>query len=245
MKNSDFGIWATWYDLDATDVDNYLHWAHNTYLPSLQQQTSYTWAAHYRYRGGGAQMDQVKTTVVMHTQDHIGQGSQFLMLVGAPSVHAFFNPYVEDIPNDQRTQKMLELRKGVRTLMLTQEACIHGPSIHTQNSPGPSPAIQMGTLRAKTIESEFDLIKWYAQYRLPSMEKMTGCVRTSKWSAVAGWAKHGILYEFESLDHRLRYFEKGHESLALETTHWTHRITRASFHAPGSPFIGERIWPAV
>ena len=41
---------------------------------------------------------------------------------------------------------------------------------------------------------------------------------------------------------RLKHFEQGHESLALDPSHWTNRITRASIHAPGSPFIGERIW---
>ena len=245
MINSDLGLWAVWYDLDPIDVDRYLHWAHHFYLPMIQQRPNYSWCAHYRYHGGGVQMDQVKSTVVTHTQENIGQGSQFLILVGAPNVHVFFNPFVEEIPNDEVTQEMLAIRKGVRTLMLTQEACVHGPSSQAQNLLTPAPAIQMGTLRAKTIEAEFDLIKWYAQYRLPSMERMSGCIRTSKWSGVAGWAKHGILYEFESLAHRLKFFEQGHESLALESTHWTHRITKASFHAPGSPFIGERIWPKV
>ena len=242
----DQGIWATWYDVDEKDQLRYLDWAHKSYMPFLQQRPGFAWVAHYRYEGGGAQMRQVKDTVVSHTDQDIGAGNQYLMLVGAPSTHTFFNPFVDDIAMPEGFSDMLALREGVRTVMFTEEARVEGPSGAMQSGNGmPAPAIQMGTLRARSIEAEFDLIRWYAQYRLPSMAKMQGCVRTRKLTGVAGWAKHGILYEFESLEMRLKHFEQSHESLALDPTHWTNRITRASLHAPGSPFIGARIWPSA
>jgi len=240
------GIWATWYDIATPDLASYLEWAHGAYLPFLRQQAGYRWVAHYRHAGGGAQMARVKETVVSHTDEALGHGSQYLVLVGAESAHAFFSPALDELALPDGFAPMLALREGVRTAVFTREASVDGPS--RQSQPGdsePAPAIQMGTLRPRSVEAEFDLIKWYAQYRLPSMAQMPGVVRTRKWAGIAGWPKHGILYEFESLAHRLEHFERPHESLALEPGHWTNRITRASVHAPGSPFIGERIWPAV
>jgi hypothetical protein len=240
------GLWGMWYDLAPTDSQRFLDWAHERWLPCLQRQAGVHWAAHYRYAGGGAQMAQVKGTIVNHTQDEIGQGSQYLVLLGAHDVHAFFSADFSEAPLPEGAGAMLALRQGLRTAAFALEAGVDGLSSATQDVRGvPAPAIQMGTLRPRSIDSEFDLIRWYAQYRLPSMARMPGVVRTRKWAGIAGWPKHGILYEFESLAHRLEHFERPHESLALEPSHWTHKITRASDHAPGSPFIGERIWPAV
>jgi hypothetical protein len=240
------GIWGTWYDLPEGDVQRYLDWAHQSYLPYLQALPGVRWVTHYRYAGGGAQMTKVKETVVSHTDEDIGHGSQYLVLAGAANVHAFFVPAFAEAAVPESFEAMLALRQGLRTAAFTLEAGVEGPSRHVQDDTGaPAAAIQMGTLRPRSIEAEFDLIRWYAQYRLPSMAKMAGVVRTRKWTGVAGWPKHGILYEFESLAHRLEHFERPHESLALDPGHWTNKITRASVHAPGSPFIGERIWPAA
>lgn len=240
----DTGFWATWYDLDDAQASSHLDWLHAEHLPRLARRPGWTWVAHYAYRGGGAQMDEVKSRVVSHTDDDVGRGSRYLLLAAAASPHVFFAPRADRVDEPPEVAERLAQRTGTRTAAFVQEARVEGPS-----SPGPlaasppSPAIQMGTLRARTIEAEFDLIAWYAQYRLPSMARMPGCVRTRKLAGIAGWPKHGILYEFESLAARLEHFERGHESLALDPAEWTGRITRASWHAPGSPFIGERTWP--
>ena len=240
------GFWATWYDLDAQDAAGHLAWLHAEHLPRLAATPGWAWVAHYRYVGGGEQMDAVKSTVVSHTDDDIGGGTQYLLIAGAGSPHVFFAPRADQAPVDPATAGRLAQRRGARTAAFVQEARVEGPAGPgpTPLSP-PSPAIQFGTLRARTVEAEFDLIAWYAQYRLPAMSRMPGCVRTRKLSGIAGWPRHGILYEFESLQARLSHFEQGHEHLALDPAQWTGRITRASWHAPGSPFIGERTWPPV
>lgn len=242
----ELGFWGTWYDLDAADRDAHLQWLHDEHLPALARRAGWSWVAHYRYVGGGAQMAEVKSRVVSHTDDDVGQGTQYLLLAAAASPHVFFAPRADRIDEPAAVAARLAQRRGVRTAAFVQEARVEGPA-----SPGaqavspPAPAIQMGTLRARTVDAGFDLIAWYAQYRLPSMARMPGCVRTRKLAGIAGWPAHGILYEFESLAARLEHFERGHESLALDPAEWTGRITRASWHAPGSPFIGERTWPPV
>jgi hypothetical protein len=97
----------------------------------------------------------------------------------------------------------------------------------------------------KSVEAEIDLARWYAQERLPLMSRMRACVRTRKLVSVAGWAKHGVLYEFESLEGRLKDHEEPHESKTLDSTARTGKMADNAVYPPGSPFVGERIWPVI
>jgi hypothetical protein len=218
----DHGIWATWYDLADADREKFLRWLHGEYLPELKMRPGFAWVAHYENKVGGPQMRQVGDIIERPGED-IGSGSQFLMLVGAPSPHTFLNPSVLQIENEapQRTRDMLAVRKGVR------------------------PAIFMEETRVRTIADEFDLGCWYAQYRLPHMAQMPGSVASRKLLCVAGWAKHAVMYEFTSLEARLAHFEEPHEALAVDPKEWTGRIVRYTIHTPGSPTVGQRIWPPV
>jgi hypothetical protein len=242
----DNGIWATWYDLADATRERFLAWQHETYCPYLRAQPGYVWVAHYRYTGGGPQMEQVKQSAVGHTQDTIGTGNQYLLLVGGLSPHTFFKPSIKDAELPVGFDAMLAQRVGTRTAIFTVEERVNGPEPR-QFGPGtgPGPAIQMGSFRMRTPEEEFDLGRWYAQYRLPFMAQLKGCIATRKLSGVAGWAKHSVLYEFTSLESRLRHFEEPHEALALDRTRWESQVIAGTVHAPGSPFIGERIWPPL
>ncbi len=240
----DQSIWATWYDLADESRASFLNWAHETYCPFLRVQPGIAWVAHYRYTGGGAQMELVKATAIGHTKEAIGIGSQYVLLVGATSAHTFFKPTIDELPLPAGSAAMLALRQGIRTAIFTEEARVNGPEPR-EFGPGstPGPAIQMGSFRMRTPEEDFDLGRWYAQYRLPFMARMPGCIATRKLIGVAGWAKHSVLYEFVSLEARLRNFEEPHEALALDSTRWESKVMAGTVHTPGSPFIGERIWP--
>ncbi|MEQ1775210.1 MAG: hypothetical protein ABL891_15640, partial [Burkholderiales bacterium] len=240
----DQGIWATWCDLADVSRERYLKWVHECYCPYLRVQPGYSWVAHYRYTGGGAQMERVKQTAIGYTQEAIGSGNQYLLLVGAASAHTFFKPSLDEITLPPEYDEMLALRVGLRTAIFTEEARVNGPEPR-EFGPGSGPglAIQMGSFRMRTPEEEFDLGRWYAQYRLPFMARMPGCIATRKLCGVAGWAKHSVLYEFTSLETRLHNFEEPHEALALDSTRWESKVMAGTVHTPGSPFIGERIWP--
>jgi hypothetical protein len=242
----DQGLWATWYDLADDSQSSYLDWAHSTYFPYLRQLPGYAWVAHYQYVGGGPQMKRVKETAVGHTDEAVGHGTQYLLLVGAPSAHTFFKPALDEIDPPAGFGDMLGRRQGVRTVIFTEEARVSGPSAG-KGFPGstPGPAIQMGSFRLRSVEDEFEIGRWYAQFRLPYMAQMPGCIATRKLVGVAGWAKHGVLYEFESMEMRLKYFEEPHEALALDPDHWSSRVVKRTIHAPGSPTIATRTWPPV
>lgn len=242
----DNGIWATWYDLADDTRERALAWTHETYCPWLRAQPGYVWVAHYRYTGGGPQMERVKQTAVGHTQDAIGAGHQYVLLVGGLSPHTFFKPSINELTLPAGFDAMLALRLGVRTAVFVVEERVNGPAPREAGpGTGPGPAIQMGSFRMRTPEEEFDLGRWYAQYRLPYMAQMQGSIATRKLAGVAGWAKHSVLYEFTSLEARLRHFEEPHEALALDRTRWESQVIAGTVHAPGSPFIGERLWPPV
>jgi len=240
------GIWATWYDLADGPPAAYFDWLHDHHLPQIQQRAGFAWAAHYRITGGGKRMDKIHDHLA-RTGANVGTGSQYLVLVGATSPHVFFKPRIDlwQAALTGTDAEMLALRLGARTCFFTEEARVTGPEYDTAVDGGcPAPAIQMGSFQTKTLDDELDLAAWYAQYRLPAMSRMPGCVASRKLVSVAGWAKHSILYEFTSLKARLDSFQS-HESLALDDRVWTNRIINYTVHAPGSPSVGERIWPAA
>ena len=242
----DNGIWATWYDLDDGTRDRFLDWLHADYLPALKQRPGYAWVAHYRNEVGGPAMRHLGQDILARPDEDVGGGAQFLMLVGAASPHVFLAPSVMEPEIPPQFRDMLALRRGLRTAIFAEEARVSGPAARSR-PPGttPAPGIQMGSFRVRSLEEEFDLGCWYAQYRLPYMAQAPGSVGTRKLLSVAGWAKHSILYEFTSLEARLKNFEEPHKSLSADPKEWTGRVVRYTIHAPGSPFVGTRIWPPV
>jgi hypothetical protein len=242
----DHGIWATWYNVADNARSHFLDWLHGSYLPELRQRPGYAWVAHYENTFGGEAMRHVGDTILVRPEDKIGQGSQFLMLVGAPSPHIFLNPSVLLPEASAETREKLSLRQEIRTAIFAEETRVNGPAMrHRAPGTAPAPGIQMGSFRVRSIEEEFDLGCWYAQYRLPHMAQMPGSVASRKLLSVAGWAKHAILYEFTSLEARMQNFEEPHESLAVDPKEWTGRVVRYTVHTPGSPFVGQRLWPPV
>lgn len=242
----DDGIWATWYDLgDAGKVD-YLDWLHGEHLPGLMARPGIAWAAHYEITGGGSDMAKIHDRL-NRPVGGVPTGQDYLVLVGATSPHVFFDPRIDEWEAglEGTARAMLDRRVGARTCVFVTEEMITGPEYDARPAgTTPAPAIQMGSFRTATLADEFDLAAWYAQYRLPAMSRMPGCVATRKLVSVAGWAKHSILYEFTSLDARQAHFQN-HESLALDETVWTNKIITYTVHAPGSPSVGRRIWPEV
>ncbi|NQV54377.1 MAG: hypothetical protein HQ503_00835 [Rhodospirillales bacterium] len=241
----DQGIRAVWYDLEENDKGEYLAWLHGKYLPQILARPGILWAAHYEITGGGGEMDKVGE-ILARAEEDIGHGTDYLLLIGAGSPHVFFKPdWDKGEQEDEDVRQMISRRSGARTAVFTEEARVNGPDFDARTfDTTPGPAIQMGSFRTKTVEDEFDLAAWYANYRMPAMARMAGCIATRKLVSVAGWAKHSVLYEFLSLEARAENFQK-HESLALDETVWTNKIINYTIHAPGSPSVGHRIWPDV
>ena len=77
--------------------------------------------------------------------------------------------------------------------------------------------------------------------RLPTMCDTPSCVRTRKLNSVAGWAKHGILYEFASKEG----FDRDYSPAVAKSPlgFGSHSIVPMLVHAPNGPNSAVRIWP--
>lgn len=241
----DRGIWATWYDLPEEGRDEYLRWLHEVHLPEAMKRPGYLWGAHY------ASVDDVVNNVpgrLAHTKDSsIPAGDRFILLFGAEEVSPFLNPtpaeLAETYPADAK--EMLGLRIGERSCIFTQEGRVDGPEVAQRSADlTPGPCIQMGSFNSGKVEDEDELGAWYAQWRLPCMETLPGCIGCRKLVSVSGWAKHSVLYEFTSLEVRNAEFPK-HEAHDPEKEAWTDVVVRKLNHAPGSPNVAVRLWPPV
>lgn len=244
MDNS---IRIIWYDLDDGDVDRYLEWLHHSHMPAMNARPGIAWSAHYKIERTHAMMRELIGYVGRPDDyDDIPQGWQYAFLVGATSPHVFFMPGMDDLDAaDERTVEMSGLRRGAKQVVTTEQARVNGPEFATRPpATTPAPFIQLGHFRVRSVEEEFDLSSWYANYRLPTITAMTGAVAARKMVTVAGWVKHVILYEFTSRESHEEHF-MGHESLAFSDGEWTNRVVTYTHHAPGSPSIAARIWPPV
>ena len=241
----DESIRIVWNDLPEDGKDEYLKWLHETYLPAVMARPGILWAAHYRIIKSDDTIQKL-SKFVGRSEDHdsIPAGSDYALLIGAGSPHVFFKPNIDDVDaEDPVVQEMFAKRIGTRIVVTTEQARVDGPEIR-QRAPAttPGPFIQLGHFRVRSVEEEFDLSAWYADYRLPTIAAMQGAIAARKMVTVAGWAKHVVLYEFVSAEaHHTNFMN--HEILAFTDGEWTNRVVKYTAHSPGSPSIGERIWP--
>lgn len=247
---NDRALWITWYDLPDAVRDQHLTWLQNSYIPKVLARPGVLWAGHFKSetsvpmsgvpKGGASRL---------HSTDDpsVPRGNAYILIFGAESPHAFAKPttptkWHADLPAEDR--RMLEQRVGARTNIMVDEDQADGPDAGTRDpNAALSPCIQLGSFNAGDTDDE-EVLAWYAQWRLPSLAKLPGSVRIRKLVSVAGWAKHGILYEFSSLEARNKYFPD-HENPNPEMSAWTDRFVRKLLHAPGSPNVAQRIGSAI
>jgi len=248
QRQTDRGIWATWYDLDANDREPFREWLHRQYLPQLEQSGRYSWVANYMKVDAPTEVPlKDGKPHVGYTSDPMPIASENVMLFAASSPHAFFNP--ETLNGDQTDldpNGMLKLRKNIRHAVLLEEARVTGQAEGAATYPPyPGPAIQFGAFRMTDYNNDFESARWYSQSRLPLMGRSPECVRARKMVVVSGWAKHAIMYEFSSLEARVQLWDRVQkERLAgNEIVGW--RIGPRTQHTPGSPLVGLRTYPPL
>jgi hypothetical protein len=224
----DRGIWAIWYDVPGEHATEYLDWFHHVHIPEKLSRPGYAWAAHYALGQGGA-------------------GTGYLALFGGASTHTFLNPSPGQLLARQssETKRFMGMRRRSAACILAEEIRVDGPAI-AQRGPGMTtgPVIQIGNYNAASPAVEDDLGAWYAQERLPLLATLPGCIGARKMLAAVGAYKHAILHEFVSLALRERHFAP-HEAAARDPQTWMGRVRPQLTHAPRSPAVGTRIWPAV
>lgn len=236
----DRALWITWYDLPVSGHDEYLAWLHGVYMPRVLERPGFLWAAHYASEEKPLRNTKEKPRRYP-APGTVPGGHRYILLVGAEHAHAFADPmpreYHAGLPDPDR--KMLSMRTGESTSIMVEEARIEGPDAgRIEANMALSPLIQLGSY---IHEDDEELLAWYAQWRLPSMRDMPGCVRVRKLIAVSGWARHAILHEFTSAEARnANFVDRAKANPDKEA--WSERVTGKVIHYPGSPSVAHRLW---
>jgi hypothetical protein len=242
---NDRALWITWYDLPESGRDEYLAWAHGTYIPALLERKGFLYAAHYASVPAAEMPTTRKPGALRHTQDAaVPTGDRYILFFGAEHANVFGDPSPTDLhaslPEAMRT--MLAKRIGVRENVMVEAARVSGPEEKRDESGMKlTPCIQIGSFTC-AWEHEEEVLAWYTQWRMRAMESLPGVVRTRRLASVCGWAKHAILYEFVSLAARNQYFTQ-HEAKHPEMKAWSDRVVPHLVHAPKSANLANRIWP--
>jgi hypothetical protein len=123
-------------------------------------------------------------------------------------------------------------------ILLYQISYVSGPADVAGG--GLSPAVQFGVFNVKEVVNEWQLHENYERHRLKAVASVDGQVRTRRYISVAGFAKYGILYEYQSLEARNGASEKSVAAQALATKSAS-ALLEYQVMAPGSPFVGVRV----
>jgi len=241
----DRGLWITWYNLPEQNRDGYFAWLHGTYIPRVLKRPGVLYAAHYASESN-VRLSGAKGRLSSTHDGAVPEGDRYILLFGGEEAHVFIRPTPAEFHAGltEADRKMLAMRIGERSVITTEEARVTGPAAKPDQEMALTPGIQIGSFNAGSYRDEDELAAWYGRWRLPSMAKLTGCVRCRKLVSVSGWAKHVILYEFVSVEARNEYFID-HEKPSPEQEAWTDKVVRKLVHAPGSPNVARRIWPAI
>jgi hypothetical protein len=240
----DRGLWITWYDLPTEGRDAYMTWLHGTYLPGILKRPGYLWAAHYASQDleGGAE----NAKKYKHVDDpRVGKGYHYMLLIAAADAGVFGDPVPSvlhaGLPDEGK--KMLAMRTGERVNLFTEAARREGTA-HATYKEGPlgAPCIQVGSFDCQ-LEYEEEMHAGYVLQRMPKMCATPSCVRTRKLNSVAGWAKHGIVYEFASKEGFDRDYAPAVANSPLGLNGYS--VVPNLTHAPNGPNSALRIWPLV
>lgn len=244
----DRAYWISWYNLAADGRDAYLAWAHEVYIPKVLARPGVMWAAHYASQPKGSFTSLGGGGRISHKKDPEGvpKGDRYILMFGAADPYVLGNPSRREFHASltEADRKMVARRVEERVNLMVEESRVYGPAANATDPAGtpPAPCIQLGSFNVRSLDEEEELAAWYARWRMPSLQKVPGCVRVRKLVSVAGWAKHACFYEFTSLKDREEHFVY-YERPYPEMVEWSTNVVRDTIHAPGSANVALRIWP--
>ncbi len=230
MENA---IWAVFYDLPEEGLDEYLSWFHEVHLPEALSRKGYLWAAHYRILP-----HEKRVRLRLSDGPALPVDTGYVVLFGGESTRAFLDPTPTQLKErcDPDTREMIGRRIRPVTYIYAVEWRTEGVESDHRDPRGlPAPFIQMGCFDASGQDEE--LGAWYAQERMVLWSRLPGSVGGRKLVATVGPQRHGVLYDFISMELHQKHFPP------INRTEWTLRIHTHLLHAQGSSLLAKRLWP--
>lgn len=237
---------ADWYDLAENDAGRFLDWLHGTYLPALMALPGIAWAGHYRISPKGERAVTPGSPPRRSTDDpSVPAGSQYVLLAAAPSADVFFASDGPIPAFEKANAARLKARRNHRDAVFIEESRVDGLE-HAWRSQGRGapPAMQLGNFIVRSPADEVELARYYRESRWPDLMRCRGCIGARKLLSIAGWPKHGILYEFTGMDDDEELFER-RMAAARQGPRVGRSVVEFVIHAPHAPHAGVRIWPTV
>lgn len=240
-------IKAEWFDLAPDNKAETWAWLHNDYFPALQAAQGVAWVGHYDivaqpnrpYIEGAPSKKET-------TDPSVPTGWQNVVLTAAASPEVFFGPQNPVDALSESHAAKLSVCQNYRSAVFIEEQVINAPEQRSlPYGMGPPPAMQLGNYNANTPEDEIELARWYRSERFPRVAVSRGMIRGRKMLSIAGWPKHGVLWEFTDLPEGEFTFEPRFIE-ADRGEEWPGRhVLEYVTHSPGGPHAGRRVWPKV
>lgn len=236
---------AEWYDIDLSDKGPFLLWLHAEYLPRLSKIAGVVWVGHYEIaeKVPASPVKSNRPSRQETSDPAVPTGSQFVLLTATADLDLLLLPSSALARMESDAAARLAIRKAYRDAVFIEEECIQGPSNGEFPSTAAPPAMQLGNFIVRTPADERELARYYRLHRFPQIAATSGCIRGRKLLSVAGWPKHGILYEFTSMNPGDELFESRFNN-AIPGKTWTGpHVLSYVVHAPNAPHAGRRLWP--
>ena len=231
-----------WFDINESANDDFLVWFHGSYLPELQSQIGISWVGNYDIvEPVGPNNPKKKES----DNPSIPPGKDFVTITAAPSASVFFKKdnVIETL--ELKYAEQFRQRINYRQAIFIEEESVSGPEHRAMPSgTGAPPAMQIGNYNTVSPNDELELARWYRQERFPRLSVTEGMIKGRKLLSLAGWLKHGVLWEFTSMRDDESSFEPRFIAADREENWQGRHVLEFVIHAPHGPHAGRRIWPA-
>ncbi|MEM7464815.1 MAG: hypothetical protein AAF362_19260 [Pseudomonadota bacterium] len=238
-------IKAEWFDLSEASKAECWAWLHETYLPAMRAAQGVAWVGHYDivkhqdkpYIDGAPPKKET-------TDPAVPTGWQNVILTAAASPEVFFGPDNAVDALAETHADRLAAFENYRSAVFIEEQVVNAPEQRAlPYGMGPPPAMQLGNYNANTPEDEIELARWYRAERFARVSVTRGMIRGRKLLSIAGWPKHGVLWEFTDLPEGEFTFEPRFVE-ADRNENWQGRhVLEYVTHSPSGPHAGRLVWP--
>ena len=236
---------AEWFDLEEESRTDTLQWLHNTYLPAVQASSGVGWVGHYAIVKSPSKRYIEGAPEKVETMDpSIATGWENVVLTAALSSDVFFSPdNALDRLAKEHASQWSDL-KNYRSAVFIEEQVVNSPEERAfPYGACPPPAMQLGHYNTNTPEDDLELARWYRSERFSRVSVTPGMIRGRKMLSIAGWAKHGVLWEFTDLPDGDYSFEHRFVAAARDDDWAGRHVLEYVTHGYGSPNAGRLIWP--